>query len=60
VIDRTRLATTAPRYVEDFPADSGRFVIDAQGYVATIVNGEVLMREGEHTGSLPGQVIRGA
>jgi N-acyl-D-aspartate/D-glutamate deacylase len=60
VIDRTRLATRAPRYVEDFPAKSGRFVIDAEGYVATIVNGTVLMREGTHSGALPGQVLRGA
>jgi N-acyl-D-aspartate/D-glutamate deacylase len=60
VIDRARLATTAPRFVEDFPANSGRFVIDAEGYVATIVNGEVMMRDGAHTGALPGQIIRGA
>jgi N-acyl-D-aspartate/D-glutamate deacylase len=59
VIDRERLATAPPRYVEDFPANSGRFVIDAEGYVATIVNGEVVMRDGTHTGALAGQVIRG-
>jgi N-acyl-D-aspartate/D-glutamate deacylase len=60
VIDRTRLATTPPRYVTDFPADSGRFVIDAEGYVATVVNGTIMMEEGTHTGALPGHVLRGA
>lgn len=60
VIDRTRLATCAPRYVTDFPASSGRFVIDAEGYVATVVNGTVMMQEGRHTGALPGHVLRGA
>ena len=60
VIDRTRLATSPPRYVTDFPANSGRFVIDAEGYVATVVNGTVMMEEGTHTGALPGHVLRGA
>ena len=27
--------------------------------MATIVNGEVLMRNNEHTGALPGQLLRG-
>jgi N-acyl-D-amino-acid deacylase len=59
VIDRNRLASSPPRYIEDFPASSGRFVIDAEGYVATIVNGAILMQDGKHTGALPGRVLRG-
>jgi N-acyl-D-aspartate/D-glutamate deacylase len=31
----------------------------ARGYEATLVSGIVTMRDGEHTGALPGQVIRG-
>jgi N-acyl-D-aspartate/D-glutamate deacylase len=58
VIDRTRLATAPPRHVEDFPVGSGRFVIDSDGYVATIVNGAVMMQGGKHTGALPGHVLR--
>jgi hypothetical protein len=27
--------------------------------MATVVNGEVLLRHNEHTGALPGQLIRG-
>ena len=60
VIDRERLAAgDAPRYVQDFPAGSGRYVVDADGYVATIVNGEVLLADGTWTGSTPGRILRG-
>jgi hypothetical protein len=31
----------------------------ATGLMATVVNGEVLLRDNEHTGALPGQVLRG-
>jgi N-acyl-D-aspartate/D-glutamate deacylase len=61
VIDQSTLGTPdAPRYVEDMPAGSGRFVTDATGYDAVIVNGEVLLDHGEWTGATPGQVLRGA
>lgn len=60
VIDRDHLgAGDAPRYVQDFPAGSGRFVVDATGYRCVVVNGEVLHADGEWTGATPGQVLRG-
>jgi len=60
LIDTDALGTPdAPRYVEDFPAGSGRFVCDADGYRAVVVNGEVLLDDGEWTGATPGQVLRG-
>jgi N-acyl-D-aspartate/D-glutamate deacylase len=60
LIDRDHLATPdAPRYVRDFPADSGRFVADADGYRAVIVNGELVLDDGTWTGETPGQVLRG-
>jgi N-acyl-D-aspartate/D-glutamate deacylase len=60
VIDRDRLSTPdAPRYARDFPAGSGRFVCDADGYRAVIVNGETLLEAGEWTGATPGTVLRG-
>jgi N-acyl-D-aspartate/D-glutamate deacylase len=60
VIDRERLSTPdAPRYVEDFPAGSGRFVADADGYAAVIVNGEILLEDGTWTGATPGHILRG-
>ena len=60
VIDQDALATPdAPRYVRDFPADSGRFVVDAEGYRAVIVNGVTLHEDGAWTGATPGHVLRG-
>jgi hypothetical protein len=59
LFDPTRLAAGRTHLVHDFPADSPRFVVDAEGYVALIVNGVVLLQNGEHTGALPGQVLRG-
>jgi N-acyl-D-aspartate/D-glutamate deacylase len=59
VIDPTRLAARRARLVRDFPADTERYVVDAEGYRVTVVNGEVLLEDGVHSGALPGRVIRG-
>ena len=59
LFDPTRLAAGSTHLVNDFPAASPRFVVDAEGYVATIVNGQVVLENGQHTGALPGQIIRG-
>ena len=56
--DPSRLAAGATRWVEDFPAGGGRFVVDAEGYVALIVNGEIVRRDGVDTGARPGRVVR--
>jgi N-acyl-D-amino-acid deacylase len=45
--------------VHDRPAGAPRLIQKAQGYVATIVGGEVIMREGKETGARPGRLIRG-
>ena len=52
-------AADSPRYVRDFPAGSGRYVVDASGYRSVIVNGQELLHEGEHTGARSGLVLRG-
>ena len=44
--------------VHDFPAGGWRMKEPAAGIAATIVNGEVLLEEGRHTGALPGRVLR--
>jgi N-acyl-D-aspartate/D-glutamate deacylase len=59
VLDPTELGVGATRFVRDFPAGSGRYVVDARGYVATVVNGEVLLDRGKWTGARPGHIIRG-
>ena len=59
LIDRDRLsAGETPRYVRDFPAASGRYVVDATGYHSVIVNGQTLLRDGADTGHRPGVVLR--
>ena len=49
-----------PELVYDLPADGRRIVQRADGYVATIVSGKVILRDGEATGALPGKLVRGA
>jgi N-acyl-D-aspartate/D-glutamate deacylase len=44
--------------VHDFPAGGWRIKEPAEGVHATIVNGEMLLKEGKHTGALPGRVLR--
>ena len=40
------------------PAGGWRFKEPAAGIYATFVNGRMLMKEGAHTGNLPGRVLR--
>ncbi len=44
--------------VTDFPAGGWRIKEEAEGVHYTIVNGQVLLEDGEHTGALPGRVLR--
>lgn len=59
LIDVDRLGLHAPRMQSDLPAGGRRLLQGATGYVATIVSGKVVYREGEHTGELPGRLVRG-
>jgi len=58
VINLDELALTGPEYVHDFPGGAGRYVQRGAGYDATIVNGQVFMEHGEHTGALAGMTLR--
>jgi N-acyl-D-aspartate/D-glutamate deacylase len=60
VYDPATLGAGEARLARDFPAGTERYVVDASGYRAVIVNGEVLLEDGVHTGVLPGHVLRGA
>jgi N-acyl-D-amino-acid deacylase len=46
--------------VHDFPAGGWRIRELAEGIHYTIVNGQVLLEDGRHTGALPGRVLRNA
>ena len=58
VIDLEHLSLSGPEYVYDFPGGAGRYIQRGAGYSATLVNGEVFMRDGEHTGALAGRTLR--
>jgi len=48
-----------PELAYDLPAGARRLKQKATGIMATVVNGEVVLRQNEHTGALPGQLLRG-
>jgi N-acyl-D-aspartate/D-glutamate deacylase len=58
VIDLDGMVLHQPEYVHDFPGGAGRYIQRAEGYVMTVVNGEVFMEQGEHTGALAGVTLR--
>ena len=58
VFDADTVAECHPEMVHDFPNGAPRFIQRAVGYKATIVNGEVSLIDGEHTGVRAGQVLR--
>ncbi len=58
VIDYENMHLHGPDFVHDFPADAGRFVQRADGYAHVFVNGQEFMRNGEHTGTMAGRVLR--
>ena len=59
VFDPARVAPQMPVVSNDLPAGAKRLVQKADGFAATIVNGEVVLRNNVHTGALPGQLVRG-
>jgi len=59
VIDFDRLRVKAPKMAFDLPAGGKRLLQGAEGYVATIVSGEIVYRDGVETGALPGKLVRG-
>jgi N-acyl-D-aspartate/D-glutamate deacylase len=59
VIDLDRLALHAPEVTYDLPAGGRRLNQRADGYVATVLNGMIVRREGKPTGALPGRLVRG-
>ena len=60
VIDFDNLAVRVPEIVHDLPAGGARLQQRADGYLATVVAGQVTYRGGEATDALPGRLIRQA
>jgi N-acyl-D-aspartate/D-glutamate deacylase len=59
VFDPGTIAAEMPEVVDDLPAGARRLIQRTHGIAATVVNGEILLREGKHTGALAGQLLRG-
>jgi N-acyl-D-aspartate/D-glutamate deacylase len=60
VIDFDNMQLRRPEMAYDLPGNARRLLQKADGYVAKIVSGEVVMQAGQPTGRLPGRLMRGA
>jgi N-acyl-D-aspartate/D-glutamate deacylase len=58
LIDLDGMALHAPTMVHDLPAGGRRLIQKADGYVATLVAGQVTFEHGEPTGTRPGGLVR--
>ncbi len=59
LIDFDRLQVRAPRMAFDLPTDARRLIQGAEGYEMTIKSGQPIFEQGEATGAMPGQLVRG-
>jgi N-acyl-D-aspartate/D-glutamate deacylase len=59
LFDPATVRECEPEMVSDLPGGERRLIQRATGIAMTIVNGEVLVENGEHTGALPGAVLGG-
>ena len=59
IFDPATIAPQMPEVAYDLPAGEQRLKQKADGILATVVNGEILMENCEHTGALPGKLLRG-
>ena len=58
VIDFQRLTLRKPRIVDDLPAGGKRMLQHAEGYLATVIGGQVTLENDRLTGARPGRLIR--
>jgi N-acyl-D-amino-acid deacylase len=58
VIDLDRLNPGMPQTARDLPAGALRLIMKPEGITATIVAGQIVLRDGEHSGRLPGRLLR--
>jgi N-acyl-D-aspartate/D-glutamate deacylase len=59
VIDFEALRLFRPEAIHDLPAGGRRLVQRVDGYRYTIKSGQVTFEDGQHTGALPGGLVRG-
>jgi N-acyl-D-aspartate/D-glutamate deacylase len=59
VFDPQTIAPEMPELIHDLPTGAPRIKQKAIGIKATVVNGRILVRDGEHSGAFPGRLLRG-
>jgi N-acyl-D-aspartate/D-glutamate deacylase len=59
LFDEERIKPCLPTVEQDLPGGARRLVQKAEGIAATIVNGEVTIEDGKHSGAVAGQVLKG-
>ena len=59
IFDADTIAPQMPTLEHDLPGGAPRLKQKADGILATIVAGQTVLKNNEHTGALPGQVLRG-
>ena len=59
VLDPDTVGPRMPEVVTDLPAGAKRLKQYADGIKATVVGGEIVLQDNQHTGALPGKVLRG-
>lgn len=57
LFDINRLCCRAEEFVDDFPGEARRYVRGAEGYAAVIVNGDIVLRNGDYTEARPGRIV---
>ncbi|MCZ6772711.1 MAG: amidohydrolase family protein [Proteobacteria bacterium] len=59
VFDPDTIVQDMPELLNDLPSGALRLKQTATGISATVVNGEILLENNEHSGNLPGRLVRG-
>jgi N-acyl-D-amino-acid deacylase len=58
IFDPDTVGPELPTVAHDLPGGAMRLKQKATGFLATLVGGKTLFRDGEHTGALPGRLLR--
>ena len=58
LFDPDTVTAKRPRYVHDLPCNGRRLIAESEGIAATFVAGVQLYADGQHTGAMPGRILR--
>jgi N-acyl-D-aspartate/D-glutamate deacylase len=58
IFDPDKVQAKAKEFVQDMPGGASRLISRADGYRYTVVNGQVVMCDGEQTNACPGRVLK--